>query len=132
MASHNCAARDGETSAQRHAREGRNADHARHCQEEANAALANAAKGDPANVGGNPRPIVCNLDQEFFHVGDQKVEQTLSANLAVAAHELDRLPQMPEDAKVRALLRVAQVQVDQIHNDQAPSHSMLAVLKSYF
>ena len=75
---------------------------------------ANAAGGDPTNVGGNPRH---NFDLEFFRVGNQDVEQTPSANLAVVAHEMDRLPQTLEVVKVRVLLRAAQVQVNDLRND---------------
>jgi hypothetical protein len=42
----------------------------------------------------------------------------------VATHELDRLQKTPEIAKVRALLKAAKVQVNQLCNDQAPSYSI--------
>ena len=42
-------------------------------------------------------------------VDNQKVEQTPSANLAVATHELTRLPPMLEVLKIQALLKAAQV-----------------------
>ena len=42
-------------------------------------------------------------------VDNQQVEQTPSANLDLATHELARLPPMPEVLKIQALLKVAQV-----------------------
>lgn len=121
MVSHDSVAQDRETSAPHGAHKGNNADHTQRCLEEADA--ANAADGNLANVGGNPCPFVQNLDQEFFHIGNQDIEQTPSANLAVAAHELGKLQQTPEIIKVRALLRAAQVQVNELRNNQAPTHS---------
>ena len=47
-------------------------------------------------------------------VDNQQVEQTPSANLAVAIHELAQLPPMPEVLKIQALLKAAQVQVNNI------------------
>ena len=64
-------------------------------------------------------------------VGNQEVEQTPGANLTVANHELDRLPQTPEVLKVRALLKAAQVQVNQLRNEQASSHSMASAHPSH-
>ena len=55
-------------------------------------------------------------------VDNQQVEQTLSANLAMATHELARLPPMLEVLKIQALLKAAQVQVNDIRNP-APSFS---------
>ena len=48
---------------------------------------------------------------------------TPSANLAVAANELARLPQTPELAKVAAMLKAAHYQVNEIRQDQGPSYS---------
>ena len=45
---------------------------------------------------GDPPPLAHNLQQEFLMVDNQQVEQTPSTNLAVATHELARLPQTPE------------------------------------
>ena len=73
-----------ETSVQRREREARNVDRQRRRNEEAENA-AQAARGDPP-------PLARNLQQEFLMVDNQQVEQTLSANLAVATHELARLP----------------------------------------
>ena len=53
-------------------------------------------------------------------VDNQQVEQTPSTNLAVATHELARLPPMPEVLKIQALLKAAQVHVNNIRNP-APS-----------
>ena len=50
-----------------------------------------------------------NLQQEFLMVDNQQVEQTPSANLAVATHELARLPPTLEVLKIQALLKAAQV-----------------------
>ena len=49
-------------------------------------------------------------------VDNQKVEQTSSANLAVATHELARLPPTPEVLKIQALLKATQVHVNDIRN----------------
>ena len=55
-------------------------------------------------------------------VDNQLVEQTSSVNLAMATNELGRLPQTLEVAKIQALLKAAQVQVNDIRNP-APSFS---------
>ena len=47
---------------------------------------------------------------------NQQVEQTPSANLAMATHELARLPQTPQILKIQALLKAAQAQVNDIQN----------------
>ena len=101
MVSHDSVAIDGETSVQRREHEARNVDRHRRCNEEAE----NAAQ---AARGGLP-PLARNLQQEFLMDDNQQVEQTPSANLAVATHELARLPPMPEVLKMQALLKVAQV-----------------------
>ena len=44
----------------------------------------------------------------------QQVKQTPSANLAVATHELARLPQTPEILTIQALLKAALAQVNDI------------------
>ena len=49
-------------------------------------------------------------------VDNQQVEQTSSANLAMATHELARLPPMLEVLKIQALLKAAKVQVNDIRN----------------
>ena len=49
-------------------------------------------------------------------VDNQQVEQTPSANLAVATHELARLTPTPEVLKIQALLKAAQAQVNDIQN----------------
>ena len=58
-------------------------------------------------AGSGPPPLPCNLQQEFFMVDNQQVEQTPSANLAVATHELARLPPMLKALKIQALLKAA-------------------------
>ena len=78
MVSHDSVAIDGETSVHRHERETRNIDRQRHRNEED---IVQAAEHDSP-------PLACNLQHEFLMVDNQQVEQTSSANLAVATHEL--------------------------------------------
>ena len=106
MVSQDSTAVDGETSVQHREREARNTDRQRHCNEEAEN-IDQAAKGDPP-------PLARNLQQEFLMVDNQQVEQTPSANLAMATHELARLPLTLEVLKIQALLKAAQVQVNDI------------------
>ena len=80
MVSHDSVAIDGETSVQRRERETRNADRQWHHNEEDAVQV----------VGGDPPPLTRNLQQEFLMVDNQQVEQTSSANLAVATHEFAR------------------------------------------
>ena len=61
------------------------------------------------------RPLQHNLDKEFLHVDGHDVFKTPSANLAVAANELARLPQTPKLAKVTAMLKAVHYQVNEIH-----------------
>ena len=100
MVSHDSVAIDGETSVQHREREARNADHQR-CHNEEAENTDQAARGDSA-------PLARNLQQEFLMVDNQQVEQTQSANLAVATHELARLPPTLEILKIQALLKAAQ------------------------
>ena len=58
-------------------------------------------------------------------VDNQGVEQMPSANLAVATHELARLPQTPEIFKIQALLKAAQAQVNDIQNWMWPPANWL-------
>jgi len=60
------------------------------------------------------RPLQRNLDDEFLHVDGHDVYKTPSANLAVAADELTRLPQSLAVAKVAAMLKAAHCQVNEI------------------
>ena len=99
MVSHDSIAIDGETSVQRREREARNADRQRRRNEEAEN-TAQATKGDPP-------PLARNLQQELLMVDNQQVEKTSSTNLAVATHELARLPPTPEVLKIQALLKAA-------------------------
>ena len=59
-------------------------------------------------------PLQRNLDEEFLHVDGHDIFKTPSANLAVAANELARLPQTPELAKVATMLKAAHCQVNEI------------------
>ena len=99
MVSHNSITIDGETSVQRHKRETRNADHQR-CRNKEAENVVQAVEGDPS-------PLAHNLQQEFLMVDNQQVEQTPSANLAMAIHELARLPPTPEVLKIQALRKAA-------------------------
>ena len=81
-------------------REAKNIDRQQRLNEEAENA-AQAARGGPP-------PLARNLQQVFLMVDNQQVEQTSSTNLAVATHELARLPQMPKILMIQALLKAAQ------------------------
>lgn len=117
----NNAALNVETSVQRGSREARNTDHARRCEE-----VKNAAREVPNNEWGNPWHFLRNLEEEFFCIGNQQeIEHAPSANLVVATHKLDRLPQTSEIAKVRALLQA--VHVNQPRNGRALSHRTASV-----
>ena len=59
-------------------------------------------------------PLQRNLDDEFLRVDGHDIYKTPSANLAVAANELARLPQTPEVAKVAAMLKAAHCLVNEI------------------
>ena len=76
--------------------------------------LAEAARNEQLDSQGRPRPLQCNLDGEFVYVNGHDVYKTPSANLAMAANELVRLPQTPEVAKVAAMLKAAHCQVNKI------------------
>ena len=70
--------------------------------------LAEAARNEEQlDSQGRPRPLRCNLDDEFIPIDGHDVYKTPSANLAVAANELARLEQTPEVAKVAAMLKAA-------------------------
>ena len=97
MVSHDIIAVDGETSVQRREREARNTDRQRCRHEEAENTAQIARCGSP--------PLARNLQHEFLMVDNQQVKQTLSANLAVATHELARLPPMLEVLKIQAMLK---------------------------
>jgi hypothetical protein len=68
--------------------------------------------------------IIRNLTDEFHQVDGYKVQPMPSANLAMAINEVGRLPQTPKLTMATAMLKVAVVQVFQIHDNQAPSHSI--------
>ena len=117
MVSHDSVAVDGETSVQHHEREAKNTDRQRRHNEE--------AENTTQAARGGPPPLAYNLQQEFLMVDNQRVEQTPSANLAMATHELARLPQMPEILKIQALLKAAQAQVNGIQNWMWPPTNWL-------
>ena len=98
MVSHDSVAVDGETSVQHRECEAKNTNYQRRRNEE----VENTAQ---ASRGG---PLARNIQQEFLTVDNRQVEQTPSANLAVATHELARLPQTPKILKIQALLKAAQ------------------------
>ena len=56
---------------------------------------------------GRPHQLHRNLDDEFVRVDGHDVYKTPSANLAVVANELARLPQTSEVTKVAAMLKAA-------------------------
>ena len=93
--------REGETEKDRAARVNRNINRA---QRRANVAALAMAE---AQLDSQGRPLQRNLDDEFVRVDGHNVYKTLSANLAVAANELARLPQTPKIAKVTAMLKAA-------------------------
>ena len=66
---------------------------------------------------GRPRQLQRNLNDEFICVDGHDVYKTPSANLAMAANELARLPQTPEVVKVAAMLKAAHCQVNEIRQD---------------
>ena len=106
MVGHDSVTVDGETSVQHRECEAKNTNYQRRRNEE----VENTAQ---ASRGGPP-PLARNLQQEFLMVDNQRVEQTTSTNLAVATHELARLPQMPKILKIQALLKAAQALVNDI------------------
>ena len=63
---------------------------------------------------GRPHQLQRNLNDEFVHVDGHDVYKTPSANLAVAANELARLPQTPEVTKVTTMLKAAHCHVNEI------------------
>ena len=77
--------------------------------------LAEAARnGEQLDSQGRPHPLRRNLDDEFIRVDGHDVYKTPSANLAMAANELARLPQTPEVTKVVAMLKAVHCQVNEI------------------
>ena len=76
--------------------------------------LAKAAHNEQLNSQGRPRPLQCNLNDEFVRVDDHDVYKTPSTNLAVAANELARLEQMPKVGMVVAMLKATHCQVNKI------------------
>ena len=79
--------------------------------------LAEAARNDRLDSQGSPRLLQRNLDDEFVHVDNHDVYKIPSANLAMAANKLARLPQTPEVAKVAAMLKAVHCQVNVIRQD---------------
>ena len=70
-----------------------------------------------AQLDSQGRPLQRNLDDEFVRVDGHDVYKTPSANLAVAANELARLPQTPKDTKVVAKLKAVHCQVNEIRQE---------------
>ena len=66
--------------------------------------LAEAARKEQLDSQGRPRPLQCNLDDEFVRVDSHDVYKAPCTNLVVAANELARLEQTLEVAKVAAML----------------------------
>ena len=83
---------EGETEEDRATRVNRNINRAQHRANEAALALAKAARNDQLDSQGRPRQLQHNLNDEFVHVDGHDVYKTPSANLAVAANVLTRLP----------------------------------------
>ena len=79
--------------------------------------LAEAARNDQLDSQGRPHQLQRNLDDEFVRVDGHNVYKTPSANLAMAANELARLPQTPEVTKVAAMLKAVHCQVNEILQD---------------
>ena len=90
--------------------------------------MAEAARNNQFDSQG--RPLHRNLDDDFIRVDGHDVYKTPSANLAVAANELTRLPQTPEVAKVATMLKAAHCQVNEIYQDQRPSCSTSTIHRS--
>ena len=77
--------------------------------------LAEAVRnGEQLDLQGRPRPLRRNLDDKFVHVDGHDIYKTPSANLAVAANKLARLPQTSKVAKVATMLKAAHCQVNDI------------------
>ena len=109
--------RNGETEEERVARENRNVNRAQRQENEAAIVRAEAAQNNRLDSQGRPLPLHRDLDEEFLCVDGHDVFKTPSTNLAVAANELARFSQMPELAKIAAMLKVAHCQVNEIHED---------------
>ena len=92
--------------------------------------LTEAARNEQLNSHGRPRPLQCNLNDEFVHVDGHDVYKTPSANLAMATNELAQLPQTSEVAKVATMLKEAHCQVNEIRQDQRPSYSTSSIHQS--
>ena len=117
--------RNGETDEECAARENRNVNRTQRRENKRALAMAEAARNNQFNLQG--RPLHRNLDEDFLRVDGHDVFKTPSANLAVAANELARLPQTPELAKVAAMLKAAHCQVNEIREDQRPLFSMSTI-----
>jgi len=84
--------RNGKTEEERVARENRNVNRAQRRENEAAIARAEAARNNRLDSQGRPLPLHRDLNEEFLCVDGHDVFRTPSANLAVAANELARLP----------------------------------------
>ena len=115
---------NGKTEEERVARENRNVNRVQRRENEASIARAEATRNNQLDSQGRPLPLHRDLNEEFLRVDGHNVFKTPSANLAVAANELARLPQTPELTKVATMLKAAHYQVNEIREDQRPSCSM--------
>jgi hypothetical protein len=120
--SHDSITRDGKTAEERDALLARNANRQHRRDEEA----TRAADGNP---NGPPR-MRRNLNEEFDMVGNQPVQQTPSANLAVVFNELEKLPWTLEVKKTIAHVKAPQVQVNEIWHP-APSYLTVSALSCH-
>ena len=77
--------------------------------------LAEAARNEQLDSQGRPRPLQCNLDDEFVRVDGHDIYKTPTANLAMTTNELAWLEQTPEVVNVAAMLKAAHCQVNEIH-----------------
>ena len=84
--------RNSKTEEERVAQENRNVNHAQRRENEAAIARAEAARNNRLDSQGRPLPLHHDLDEEFLHIDSHDVFKTPSANLAVAANKLARLP----------------------------------------
>ena len=95
--------REGETKEDRAARVNRNINRAQCRANEATLAMAETQLDSQRRS----RQLHSNLDDEFIRVDGHDIYKTPSANLAVAANKLARLPQTPEVTKVTPMLKAA-------------------------
>ena len=83
---------NGKTEEERVAQENRNVNRVQRRENEAAIARAEAARNNRLDSQGRQLPLHRDLDEEFLHVDGHDIFKTPSANLAVAANKLTRLP----------------------------------------